>query len=436
MMVNPEGSHPEYFEELCSLAASGQISEAEFVELQDHIRGCTRCQSAYADFIDLLHNKLPLVRSERRACSRLAGFFSKRSSYRERFLARARKQGLVVSQPLGIGLRPIGYAQIATVAMALMLVTVGLLGYSLRRSNARYTTLAADMAAMSQRVSQQGGPDRSPAREVEPVSPPLLETAPLPGAAAGKVATDAELKKAREDYAAAEARSKALQEQLQSATAEIESLRTQQEQASVLRNQLEKKVADAELAMTRANDDLQSIREGRAGDAAALAAQARQIRELSAKLSDQTETLDRETTLLAASRDIHDLMGARNLHIVDVLDVDSKGKEKRAFGRVFYTEEKSLIFYAFDLGDRATVRRNASFQVWGTSGPAQNSAQSLGVFYVDDQKQNRWVLKFEDPRILAEIDSVFVTVEPQGGSARPTGRKFLYAYLKANPNHP
>jgi hypothetical protein len=47
-------------------------------------------------------------------------------------------------------------------------------------------------------------------------------------------------------------------------------------------------------------------------------------------------------------------MGGRNLHIVDVLDVDSKGQDKRSFGRVFYTQEKSLIFYAFDLGDRAT----------------------------------------------------------------------------------
>jgi hypothetical protein len=436
MMLNPEASHPNYFEELCALAASGQISEPEFVELQDHMRDCARCQSAYADFIDLLHNKLPLVGSERIACSRLAGFFLKRSSYRERFLARARKQGLVVSQPLGIGLRRIGYAQIATVAMALLLVTVGFLGYGLRRSNTRYTTLAADMAAMSQRVSQQGSPERSAAQEFEPVSAPLLETAPLPAAVASKVATDAELEKAREDYAAAEARSKALQEQLQSAAAELDSFRAQQEQASVLRNQLEKKLADAELAMTRASDDLQSIRQGRADDAAALAAQARQIRELSAKLSGQTEALDREAALLTASRDIRDLMGARNLHIVDVLDVDSKGKDRRAFGRVFYTEEKSLIFYAFDLGDRAATRRNASFQVWGTRGPAQNPARSLGIFYVDDQKQNRWVLKFEDPGVLAEIDSVFVTVEPQGGSARPTGRKFLYAYLKANPNHP
>src|SRR6266567_1473327 len=168
-MLNPEGSHPEYFEELCALAASGQISEPEFVKLQDHMRDCACCQSAYPDFIDLLHNKLPLVGSERIACSRLAGFFFKRSSYRERFLARARKQGLVVLQPLGIGLRPIGYAQIVTVAMALLLVTVGFLGYGLRRSNARYMTLAADMAAMSQRVSPQGSPERSPAREVEPV---------------------------------------------------------------------------------------------------------------------------------------------------------------------------------------------------------------------------------------------------------------------------
>jgi hypothetical protein len=167
-----------------------------------------------------------------------------------------------------------------------------------------------------------------------------------------------------------------------------------------------------------------------------IAAQDLEMQELYEKLTEQTEILERERTLLAAGRDIHDLMGARNLHIADVFDVDSKGKDQRAFGRIFYTEEKSLIFYAFDLGDRNTEKRNASFQVWGTRGPAQNPTQSLGIFYVDDQKQNRWLLKFEDPRILAEIDSVFVTIEPPGGSARPTGRKFLYAYLNANPNHP
>ena len=432
-MLNPEAPHPEYFEELCALAASGQISEPEFVELQDHMRDCARCRSAHADFIDLLHSKLPLVASERIGSSRLTGFFFERSSYRERFLARARKHGLAVSRPLGIGFWPIGYAQVAALAMALLLVAAGILGYALRRSNARNATLAADLAATSERFSQQGSPERIPMPLETPSTPPVVAPAVLPPVNSN---LKPELDKAREDYAAAEARSKAVQEQLQAAASELASFRAQQEQASDSRRQLEKKLAETELALTGANDELQKIRQGRADDAATVAAQAREIRELSGRLTSQTETLDRETTLLAASRDIHDLMGARNLHIVDVLDVDSKGKDRRAFGRVFYTEEKSLIFYAFDLGDRATARRNASFQVWGARGPAQSPAQSMGVFYVDDQKQNRWVLKFEDPRILAEIDSVFVTVEPQGGSARPTGRKFLYAYLKANPNHP
>ena len=65
--------------------------------------------------------------------------------------------------------------------------------------------------------------------------------------------------------------------------------------------------------------------------------------------------------------------------------------------------------------------------MWGARGPSQTPAQSLGIFYVDDQTQNRWVMKFEDPRILSEIDSVFVTVEPQGGSAQPTGMQLLTA---------
>ena len=63
-MLNHESAHHEYFEELCVLAASGQISEGEFVELQDHLQNCPDCRSTYDEFIDLLHNKLPLVDPE------------------------------------------------------------------------------------------------------------------------------------------------------------------------------------------------------------------------------------------------------------------------------------------------------------------------------------------------------------------------------------
>ena len=146
--MNHEGSHSEYFEELCALAASGQISEPEFVELQDHMKHCAACGSIYIDFIDLLHNKLPLADPELTGSFNRTGFFSENSSYRERFLARARKHGLAVSpmrsrgalgSKLVIGLWPrLRYSQVAVLAMALLLAMVAFLGYSLRESNARY----------------------------------------------------------------------------------------------------------------------------------------------------------------------------------------------------------------------------------------------------------------------------------------------------------
>jgi hypothetical protein len=438
-MSNLEGSHSEYFEELCALAASGQVSEQEFVELRDHMQHCAHCRSALTDFTDLLHHKLPLADPDPMSASRLTGAFSENSSYRERFLTRARKQGLAVSdKPLGDTARSRrrvwflpgpAYAHVAICAMALSLVIVGILGYNLRQSNARYRTLAADLAAMSRQTVQQNGSARSSeslsSHDQAPVSP-----------AAAPSKTDSELVKAREKYVTAEALAQTRQEQLQAAALELQASRARFEEASNSQKQLLNDLAESKQTVARVNGELQSLRDSRSKDAMTIAAQDLEIRGLSEKLTAQTESLEREKTLLAAGRDIHDLMGARNLHIVDVLDVDSKGKDRKTFGRVFYTEEKSLIFYAFDLGDRTTTRRNASFQVWGARGLAQNPAESLGIFYVDDQKQNRWVLKFEDPRILAEIDSVFVTVEPPGGSAKPTGRQLLYAYLKANPNHP
>ena len=183
-------NHSEYFEELCALAAGGQISEPEFVELQDHLRDCAECRSAYADFTDLLHDKLPLADPELMGPSRLASIFSRNSSYRERFLARARKQGIAVSQGswrgalrsrLEVGLSRLGYAQLLAPAMALLLVVVGVLGHSLRQSNSRYTALAGDMAALKQQFSRQSspGPAPMPARasslppdSARPVPPP------------------------------------------------------------------------------------------------------------------------------------------------------------------------------------------------------------------------------------------------------------------------
>ena len=139
--------------------------------------------------------------------------------------------------------------------------------------------------------------------------------------------------------------------------------------------------------------------------------------------------------LLEHDRDIRELMGARDLYMADVHDVSGKGTDK-TYGRVFYTKGKSLIFYAFDLDAQPGLQNASSFQAWGRKGPDKQQARSLGIFYEDSVSKKRWVLKASDPKTLEDIDAVFVTVEPNGGSHHPSGKQLLFAYLRVNPNHP
>jgi anti-sigma-K factor RskA len=103
---------------------------------------------------------------------------------------------------------------------------------------------------------------------------------------------------------------------------------------------------------------------------------------------------------------------------------------------VFYTRGKSLIFYAYDLDQAAAMRKANAFQAWGRRGPDRQTALNLGVFYQDNGSKKRWILKCDDPKTLAQIDAVFVTVEPNGGSQRPSGKSLLFAYLRVDANHP
>jgi hypothetical protein len=147
--------------------------------------------------------------------------------------------------------------------------------------------------------------------------------------------------------------------------------------------------------------------------------------------------LDQERQLLSLGHDVTDLMGARNLHIVDVVDTDGRGKARPAFGRIFFTEGKSLIFYAYDLNEAKMQKANYQYQVWAKKEGPNRQAQRLGIFYSDDKAQRRWVFKCDDAKILREIDSVFVTFgRPDGDSLHPEGSSLMYAYLRGQPNHP
>jgi hypothetical protein len=156
--------------------------------------------------------------------------------------------------------------------------------------------------------------------------------------------------------------------------------------------------------------------------------------EKNAQLSEKAQLLDLDKEFLNHDRDIRDVIGARNLYIADISDLTQDGKTAKQFGRIFYTRDRSLLFYGFDLDSKAGHRQNVSFQVWG-NGSDRSAPVSLGLFYQDDAHK-RWVLRCNDAKTLARLDMVFVTVEPPGGSTKPTGKQLLRAYLQIQPNHP
>lgn len=221
-----------------------------------------------------------------------------------------------------------------------------------------------------------------------------------------------------------------------------EQLNTQnQEQAASLlalateRNLLSERLTDSEKSLKDVRDELNTKKEQHQEAILRAASLERDIDQLSMQLRERDETVAEQQQLLAPDRDIRELMGARELYIAEVYDVEHSGTRK-PFGRVFFTKNKSLIFYAYDLDQQPGVTNASAFQVWGCHGADRKRAMNLGIFYMDQANDKRWVLKVDDPKTLKQIDSVFVSVEPNGGSPKPGGNQLLFAYLRMEPNHP
>jgi hypothetical protein len=240
----------------------------------------------------------------------------------------------------------------------------------------------------------------------------------------------------RDEIAKLRARLRELQNHIDALMAAQGQAEGQLQAVSQQRDQVSAQLRDAERAYQAEIVALRSEREKALSQMAPLESK---IAELTVVNRDQERRLKDDEQYLASDRDIRDLMGARKLYIADVFDVDSGSQTKRPSGRIFYTQGKSLIFYAFDLDRQSGVNNASTFQVWGQKEMAQEEQarpMSLGVLYMDNESNRRWVMRFDDPKQLAEIDAVFVTVEPRGGSRKPSSKPFLYALLRKEVNHP
>jgi hypothetical protein len=200
------------------------------------------------------------------------------------------------------------------------------------------------------------------------------------------------------------------------------------------RDAVGRKLQEAQSALVSAQQRLDNLQEEQGRQWLRAVNLQRRVDELTADLRDRLET--HQEKLAASDQDVRELMGARDLYIADVFDVDRDGKTRKPFGRVFYTGGKSLVFYAFDLDRQPGAREATTFQAWGRRGPGDKHPFNMGTLSLDNAVNRRWALHFDDSKILAELDAVFVTLEPRSGAQKPTGKQLLFASLRIPPNHP
>jgi hypothetical protein len=439
--VSPNEPHDEFLE-LCAASVTGDLSDDEQKRLQQHLVVCVSCREALRQYESIATDVIPAI-AAREGAETLptAGDWSQEKAEKALLDRLAREQGDKTDDPgrhngssyFPHRILPLSGAStwrnvwMLYAAGILLFVAVGFFAYR----------VGAHRPADDVKFPQLQPSSRQP----NPVQSTLEEQL----SDAGHEREVARVEVAQRDKLITE-----LRRQLARQSAEIDDLKAAETQlendlraGDVTKQDLsEQKAALAqrlELAENNSHslqERLDSLAQQSSQDAARAKVLESKVTDLTQQVQEQHAAVEQRDELLAHDRDIRDVIGARDLYIAEIYDVAGTGETKKPYGRVFYTRGKSLIFYAYDLDQQTEIKRASTFQAWGRRGPDIQRAVNLGLFYEDNGTRKRWILKCDDPRTLAQIDAVFVTVEPQGGSHKPSSKTLLFASLKIDPNHP
>jgi hypothetical protein len=442
--LSQTGPHDEFLE-LCAASTSGDLTDDEQRRLREHIAICASCREALRQYESIVSDVIPAIAAgeEPERVQRAEAWSSEQQDQAEKALFdRLAKEEKHPPEETGnsngassFPHRILPFATESTWQHVWMLYAAGIL-------------LFCALSFFAYRVGMRRGTDiaKVPPPQInkeETFRTPASLEEQLSDAGHDRAVVNTEI--ARRDSMIAD-----LRHQLARQSAEINKMKVAQKQLesnlqagdasrqdlSQQKTELAQKLASAENNSNSLEQKLDSLAQQSTQDAAVAKASEARVHDLTRELQEQQATLEQRDELLSHDRDIRELMGARDLYIAEIYDVAGTGETKKPYGRVFYTRGKSLIFYAYDLDQQSELKRASTFQAWGRRGPDRQQAVNLGVFYEDNGAKKRWTLKCDDPKTLAQIDAVFVTIEPNGGSHKPSSKALLFAYLKVNPNHP
>jgi Anti-sigma-K factor rskA len=429
--------HNEFLE-LCAVSTSGRLTEEEHKKLQEHLAVCLSCRESLKQYEAVVSQAIPAF-----AANKVSDDLEPGPDWSEEQVEHAILDRLEQEQR-GQSKKSTGPNEVSTTphyrppfssesvwhhvwmlyaASILLLVSLSFYAYrvGVRRGTANAKLDSNQPTALApaspERRPSAAGHERQVARDkIDPLDEIIAQ---LRQQSAQQFAEINGLKAAKDRF----------ENSLRADTTTRQDLVQQ-------RSELAQKL-DAAMSSSQAlQQKLDSLAGQAAQDAGRIKVLDSKVNDLNRLIRERDVAIDQKDELLAHDRDIRELMGARDLYIAEVHDVTSDGQTQIPYGRVFYTKGKSLIFYAYDLDQQTATKTANAFQVWGRRGPDQQKAVNLGVFYEDNASKKRWVLKCDNPETLAQIDAVFVTVEPGGGSQKPSGKSLLFAYLGADSNHP
>jgi hypothetical protein len=396
------------FEELASLAAIGELSPEEREGFLRHQKTCAQCRGIVAETSSLASTAF------------LAGAPKQEDAAVEGERHRRLREGIARSLPAVVPVSLIQrYKHLAAAGVAAAFLLGAGVGAAVGLS--RQPSLSVVKTPVA--VASSAKPE-TPNSTIGEAESPRLQT------------VVAELQKRVEETSGED---RALKDQLALSGQHTTELETRLSEVEKQSNAQAQEVMQAHNDLSAARSELSQAKDSLSASQGKIDSLQFALADKDSRLTEVSASVDRERQMLSQGREIRDIMGARDLHIVDVIDRDGKGRARKAFGRAFYTQGKSLIFYAFDLPARNIADGKFVYAAWGSNSNNLNSktAHSLGIFYNDDQTQHRWAMKFDDPKLLQEIDTVFVTIEPADKSfTTPTGKPILEAYFGTPPNHP
>jgi predicted nucleic acid-binding Zn-ribbon protein len=421
----PELEH-EKFDELCALAAAGILAPTDLDLLALHLKTCVQCREAFAQYQDIATEGMHFLADH--FVSRTGADEFEESAALTRLMQAAEAVEQQPSRPFvatgqqGAGIK---YWLLGSVAASLVVaIGVGAYWTGVHSVNARLQVVStASQSALGRVQDEKQSLERTIQEDNRKIvaleQQSTLDEANILTTQGAATASAEHIAQLTRELSAAK----------RAADVQLATL-TQERDANA------NKLLDAEQMYRTVQEELNTLRNQHEQDLVHLASLKASVDGLTSDLDEQSKRAMTDEQYLSSDKDIRDLIGARNLYIADIMDVNGSGQSRKPFGRVFYTKTKSLIFYAYDLDRQPGVRQTSTFQVWGRTGVDDRKPINLGILYMDSATNRRWTLRVDNPAQLARLDSVFVTIEPREQTDRPTGKPFLYASLRREPNHP